>query len=119
KDIPAPDVGTSEREMDWMMGEYKSIHPGQKYRGSFTGKSVGNGGSLGRKNATGKGVYFSFRYLLHDFIEKQYKWLEERENIFAKTVLEYYDKPLKIAVQGFGNVGSVVALEAHNCNVLN
>jgi glutamate dehydrogenase (NAD(P)+) len=47
KDIPAPDVGTGEREMDWMMGEYKSIHPGRPYRGSFTGKSQVNGGSLG------------------------------------------------------------------------
>lgn len=119
KDIPAPDVGTSEREMDWMMGEYKSIHPGQSYRGSFTGKSVANGGSLGRREATGKGVYYSFRYMLHDFIEKQYKWMVERDNLFAQKVLKYYGKPLKIAVQGFGNVGSVVALEAHKCNVLN
>ncbi len=119
KDIPAPDVGTGEREMDWMMGEYKSIHPGQSYLGSFTGKSVDNGGSLGRKDATGKGVYFSFRYLLHDFMEKQYKWMVEKENPFAKTILNYYGKPLKLAVQGFGNVGSVVALEAHNCNLLN
>ncbi|MFA1818760.1 Glu/Leu/Phe/Val dehydrogenase [Virgibacillus oceani] len=119
KDIPAPDVGTSEREMDWMMGEFKSIHPGQSYLGSFTGKSVLNGGSLGRKDATGKGVYYSFRYLLHDFIEKQYKWLIEKDSPFAKTVLAYYGKPLKIAVQGFGNVGSVIAREAHNCNLLN
>jgi glutamate dehydrogenase (NAD(P)+) len=119
KDIPAPDVGTSEREMDWMMGEYKSIHPGQHYRGSFTGKSVINGGSLGRKDATGKGVYFSFRYLLHDFIEDHYKWMVEKQNSFAKTLLGYYGRPLKIAVQGFGNVGSVIALEAHNCNLLN
>src|SRR5690625_4283513 len=64
KDIPAPDVGTSEREMDWMMGEYKSIHPGREYLNSFTGKSVENGGSLGRREATGKGVYFTFRHVL-------------------------------------------------------
>ncbi|PAV28814.1 glutamate dehydrogenase [Virgibacillus profundi] len=119
KDIPAPDVGTSAREMDWMMGEFKSIHPGENYRGSFTGKSVENGGSLGRKEATGKGVYFTFRYLMHDFIKQQHEWLSERENIFAKTALAHYDKSLTLAFQGFGNVGSAAALEAYRCNDLN
>ncbi|GGJ97723.1 glutamate dehydrogenase [Lentibacillus kapialis] len=118
KDIPAPDMGTGEREMDWMMGEYKNIHPGQPYRGSFTGKSVMNGGSLGRKRATGKGVYLSFRYMMNDFVKKQEKWLSERDNRFAKTALSYVDKPLSIAVQGFGNVGSIAALEAYQCNYL-
>ncbi|MFC2947402.1 Glu/Leu/Phe/Val family dehydrogenase [Virgibacillus sediminis] len=119
KDIPAPDVGTSEREMDWMMGEYKSIHPGQKYRESFTGKSVLNGGSLGRREATGKGVYFTLRYLLHDFVQENRDWLGERESMYAKTALEYQDRTLDIAVQGFGNVGSVAALEAYQCSHLN
>jgi glutamate dehydrogenase (NAD(P)+) len=118
KDIPAPDVGTGEREMDWMMGEYKSIRPGESYLGSFTGKSVENGGSLGRREATGKGVYYTFRYLLHDFIQKQENWLSERENIFAKTALSLKGKSLKLAVQGFGNVGSVAALAAYQCNHL-
>lgn len=119
KDIPAPDVGTGGREMDWMMGEYKSIRPGSRYRGSFTGKSVINGGSLGRREATGKGVYFTFRYMLHDFVQSQRKWLEERNNIFAKTALDYHEKDLTMAVQGFGNVGSIAALEAYRCNYLN
>nr|WP_033445672.1 Glu/Leu/Phe/Val dehydrogenase [Ornithinibacillus scapharcae] len=119
KDIPAPDVGTGEREMDWMMGEYKSIRPGESYRGSFTGKSVENGGSLGRREATGKGVYYTFRYLLHDFVKRQEHWLSERDSMFAKTVLSLKDKSLKIAIQGFGNVGSVVALSAYQCNHLN
>lgn len=119
KDIPAPDVGTGEREMDWMMGEYKSIRPGSRYRGSFTGKSVINGGSLGRREATGKGVYFTFRYMLHDFVQSQRKWLEERNNIFAKTALDHNEKDLTMAVQGFGNVGSIAALEAYRCNYLN
>lgn len=118
KDIPAPDLGTGEREMDWMMGEYKNIHPGLPYRGSFTGKSVINGGSLGRRKATGKGVYLSFRYMLNDFVKKQEKWLSERDNRFARTALEHVDKPLSIAVQGFGNVGSVAALEAYQCTYL-
>ncbi|RKQ37307.1 Glu/Leu/Phe/Val family dehydrogenase [Oceanobacillus halophilus] len=118
KDIPAPDMGTSEREMDWMMGEYKSIHPGESYLDSFTGKSVINGGSLGRKMATGKGVYFSLRYLLHDFPKEHKNYLNNLKNKFADTILEQEGKPLKLAIQGFGNVGSVVALEAFNCTHL-
>lgn len=119
KDIPAPDVGTSAREMDWMMGEYKSIHPGEEYLGSFTGKSVENGGSLGRESATGKGVYYTFRYMIYDFINQQENWLLERENLFAKTALSYKDKGLTLAIQGFGNVGSSIALEAYQCNHMN
>lgn len=116
KDIPAPDVGSGEREMDWMMAEYKSIRPGEPYRGSFTGKSVVNGGSLGRREATGKGVYFTFKYMLHDFLESQKTLLTKTDNIFAKTLLTYEDRPLTMAVQGFGNVGSVAALEAYQCD---
>lgn len=113
KDIPAPDVGSGEREMDWMMAEYKKINHGQPYLGSFTGKSVVNGGSLGRREATGKGVYFTMRYLLHDYVEKNRTNLENNANIFAKTTLEHSGRPLTVAVQGFGNVGSVTALEAY------
>lgn len=118
KDIPAPDVGTSQREMDWMMSEYKSINPGKPYLGSFTGKSVINGGSLGRREATGKGVYFTFRYLLHDFLKEQTSWLSGSTNPFAQTVFAHSGRPLQIAVQGFGNVGSVAALEAYHCTFL-
>ncbi|HSO58029.1 MAG TPA: Glu/Leu/Phe/Val dehydrogenase [Paenisporosarcina sp.] len=115
KDIPAPDVGSGEREMDWMMAEYKKINPGSPYLGSFTGKSVVNGGSLGRREATGKGVYFSFRYLIHDYVTANAQTLATLSNPFAKTALEHTNKPLTIAVQGFGNVGSVTALEAYRC----
>ncbi|MCK0473089.1 Glu/Leu/Phe/Val dehydrogenase [Halalkalibacter sp. APA_J-10(15)] len=118
KDIPAPDVGTSEREMDWMMAEYKSIRPGQAYFGSFTGKSIENGGSLGRREATGKGVYFSLRYMLHQFLNDHKSLLTSTNNRFAKTVLAFENKPLQIAIQGFGNVGSVAALEAYHCSYL-
>ncbi|WP_181350369.1 Glu/Leu/Phe/Val dehydrogenase [Thalassobacillus sp. CUG 92003] len=118
KDIPAPDMGTGEREMDWMMAEYKTIHPGKTYRGSFTGKSIMNGGSLGRREATGKGVYFTFRYMIHDFIKENKQWFNKIDNRFAKTALSYYDQQLEIAVQGFGNVGSVASLEAYHCDHL-
>jgi glutamate dehydrogenase (NAD(P)+) len=104
--------------MDWMMAEYKSIRPGEPYRGSFTGKSIINGGSLGRREATGKGVYFTFRYMLHDFLKEQYTFLSNAGNKFAQTLLRYTNKPMTIAVQGFGNVGSVAALEAHQCALL-
>lgn len=115
KDIPAPDVGSGEREMDWMMAEYKKVNPGEPYLGSFTGKSVANGGSLGRREATGKGVYFTFRYLLHDYLNENQPTLAASTNPFAKTALEYVNRPLNVAVQGFGNVGSVTALEAVQC----
>ncbi|KIL49062.1 Glu/Leu/Phe/Val family dehydrogenase [Jeotgalibacillus campisalis] len=118
KDIPAPDAGSGEREMDWMMAEYKSIKPGLPYRGSFTGKSVLNGGSLGRREATGKGVYFTYRYMMHDYINKNREELASLNNPFAVTALQASNRPLKIAVQGFGNVGSVTALEAFQCPLL-
>jgi len=118
-DIPAPDVGTGAREIDWMMGEYKSIHPGEDYLGSFTGKSVENGGSLGREEATGKGVYYTFRYLFHDFLNEHDVWISERENRFADMALAHKDKAMTLAFQGFGNVGSIAALEAYQCNHLN
>ncbi|GGD64539.1 Glu/Leu/Phe/Val family dehydrogenase [Paenibacillus nasutitermitis] len=118
KDIPAPDVGTGEREMDWMMSEYKNINPGKPYRGSFTGKSVVNGGSLGRREATGKGVYYTFRYLLHDFSKDQPLGISGSNHPMAQSVIGGADRPLALGIQGFGNVGSVVALEAYRCNHL-
>ncbi|MDQ6423021.1 Glu/Leu/Phe/Val dehydrogenase [Paenibacillus sp. LHD-117] len=118
KDIPAPDMGTGEREMDWMMAEYKNINPGSPYLGSFTGKSIVSGGSLGRREATGKGVYFTFRYMLHDFLKEHSGSLSGSDNPFAKTALSYAGKPMSVAVQGFGNVGSVAALEAYKCSAL-
>ena len=118
KDIPAPDVGTGEREMDWMMAEYKSINPGKPYLGSFTGKSIVSGGSLGRREATGKGVYFTFRYMLHDFVQAHRQWLESSASPFARTALACAGRPIRIAVQGFGNVGAVAALEAYRCSLL-
>ncbi|SDJ50364.1 Glu/Leu/Phe/Val family dehydrogenase [Salimicrobium halophilum] len=118
KDIPAPDMGSGEREMDWMMAEFKTIHPGEQYRNSFTGKSIVNGGSKGRRESTGKGVYFSFRYLMHDYVKENEKWLSKNDNIFADTAVKYAKKKMSMAVQGFGNLGSVAALEAHKCEYL-
>ncbi|WP_076559313.1 Glu/Leu/Phe/Val family dehydrogenase [Salimicrobium flavidum] len=118
KDIPAPDMGSGEREMDWMMAEFKTVHPGEPYRNSFTGKSIVNGGSEGRREATGKGVYFSFRYLMHDYANKNEKWLTENDNVFADTAVKYAKTKMRMAIQGFGNLGSVAALEAYKCKYL-
>ncbi|GAB6931068.1 Glu/Leu/Phe/Val dehydrogenase [Paenibacillus sp. JCM 10914] len=119
KDIPAPDVGTGQREMDWMMSEYKSINPGKPYLGSFTGKSVMNGGSQGRREATGKGAYYTLRYLLHDYLNEHQERLVDTTCTYAQTALAKWKQPLSVAVQGFGNVGSVAALEAYRCSYLN
>ncbi|GAE93912.1 NAD-specific glutamate dehydrogenase [Gracilibacillus boraciitolerans JCM 21714] len=123
-DIPAPDMGTNEKIMDWMVGgEYKTIHPGQNYLGAFTGKSVDNGGAKGRREATGKGTFFSYFWLLHEWIGKQKSLhfnevdkvhktqYEKLKSLYKKHVDE---EEITIAIQGgFGNVGSVAALEAY------
>jgi glutamate dehydrogenase (NADP+) len=84
KDIPAPDVNTNAEIIDWMVDEYEQT-VGVADKGSFTGKSMDNGGSEGREAATGRGgVIALVEYLKH-------------ENLL--------DKPLTVALQGFGNVG--------------
>jgi glutamate dehydrogenase (NAD(P)+) len=62
-DVPAPDVMTSGKHMLWMLDEYETIHGG-KYPGFITGKPVGQGGSLGRTEATGFGVIYVLREAL-------------------------------------------------------
>ena len=91
QDIPAPDVNTNSAIIDWMVDEY-SVLTGDKTRASFTGKSVAQGGSLGRDAATGRGGVFALSDLLKD--------------------ARIDDKPLTYALQGFGNVGSFFALVA-------
>ncbi|GAA0374634.1 Glu/Leu/Phe/Val family dehydrogenase [Bacillus horti] len=119
-DIPAPDVGTNEKIMDWMVGEYKTIHPGENYLGSFTGKSIENGGACGRREATGKGTFFSYFWLVNEWAremaKKEDQLKESTHYNQYKVIKSLYEKsdqgePIKVAVQGFGNVGSVAALE--------
>lgn len=125
-DIPAPDMGTNEETMDWMIGEYKTIHPGNNYLGAFTGKSVANGGARGRREATGRGVYYSYKWLVDEWAtqitneediapgipRKQWKVLRE---LVAKNIRT---EKIEVAVQGFGNVGSVAADMADKCEDL-
>ena len=92
KDIPAPDVGTDSQTMAWMMDTY-SQEQGYAQPGVVTGKPVEIGGSLGRAGATGLGVVF----VAEKAFEKKGKTL----------------KGSRIAIQGFGNVGSHAALYAH------
>lgn len=87
-DIPAPDVGTSEKNMAWMMDTY-SIAVGHATPAVVTGKPVILGGSIGRKEATGRGVAF----------------LVNR----AMDLLKIKADGATAAIQGFGNVGSYAA----------
>ncbi|MBN1631864.1 MAG: Glu/Leu/Phe/Val dehydrogenase [Thermoleophilia bacterium] len=82
-DVPAPDIMTNADHMLWMLDEFETIHGG-RYPGFITGKPVGLGGSLGRKEATGYGVIFVVR-----------EALKEMGIDVTKTTA---------SVQGFGNV---------------
>jgi glutamate dehydrogenase (NAD(P)+) len=88
-DIPAPDVNTNERVMAWIMDTF-SMHQRHPVTAVVTGKPVEMGGSIGRREATGRGCM-----------------------IATRDALKYLGLPLrgtKLAVQGFGNVGSTAAL---------
>jgi glutamate dehydrogenase (NAD(P)+) len=88
RDVPAPDVNTNEQIMAWFMDTY-SMHVGHTATAVVTGKPVELGGSLGRREATGRGVMIVTR--------------EAAKHLGLKL------KGATIAVQGFGNVGSVSA----------
>lgn len=88
-DIPAPDMGTTEREMGWMYSEYRKIKGGHP-RDVITGKPVSLGGIPGRISATGYGGFYVLEYLL-----KNHGWgfgLPDKKDI-------------RVSIQGFGNVG--------------
>ncbi len=87
-DIPAPDVGTNEQIMAWMMDTY-SMNQGRTTTGVVTGKPVALGGSLGRREATGRGVFVV--------------------GCEAARQLGLNIAGTRVAVQGFGNVGSIAA----------
>ncbi|MCB1978334.1 MAG: Glu/Leu/Phe/Val dehydrogenase [Burkholderiaceae bacterium] len=88
KDIPAPDVNTNEQIMAWMMDTY-SMNTGEAATGVVTGKPIDLGGSLGRREATGRGVFTV--------------GLEAAHHTGLKI------EGARIAVQGFGNVGGTAA----------
>ncbi len=93
KDIPAPDVGTDEQTMAWMMDTY-SAHKGYTVTGVVTGKPVSIGGSLGRGGATSRGVmYATFSALREAGVDH---------------------RGATVAVQGFGKVGGMAAQFLHD-----
>ncbi|MGB0629572.1 MAG: Glu/Leu/Phe/Val family dehydrogenase [Alphaproteobacteria bacterium] len=92
-DIPAPDLYTDEQTMAWIFDTYDVTHPGENNRPVVTGKPLELGGSAGRSEATGLGVFFATeRYL-------------EKEPLAGLSGL----KGARICVQGIGNVGLVAA----------
>jgi len=99
KDIPAPDVNTNSEIMGWIMDTY-SMFKGYTVPGVVTGKPIEVGGSLGRKEATGRGVMFMTREILHRL----------GRPVIGTTV----------AVQGMGNVGGTAAKLLYNegCKII-
>ncbi|MCK1397028.1 Glu/Leu/Phe/Val dehydrogenase [Bradyrhizobium sp. 4] len=95
-DVMAPDMGTNEQIMAWFMDTY-SMYQGQTVTEIVTGKPVSAGGTLGRREATGRGV----AHLVGRAAA------ELNMNLGGATAI----------VQGFGNVGSITALELHNMGV--
>ncbi len=97
RDIPAPDVNTNAQVMAWILDEYSSRHGYSP--ACVTGKPVELGGSLGRAQATGRGVMFVIREYMRDIGRPM--------------------KGLRVVVQGFGNVGSNAALllEEQGCEI--
>lgn len=112
-DIPAPDVGTDEETMDWMTAEYKKLHHSEPYINVFTGKSADNGGVDGRRESTGIGTFQSYLYLLNEWANRTKN--EGHHRLKSWKILEKLrnkNEPIRVAFQGFGNVGRVAALEA-------
>ncbi len=94
EDVPAPDYGTGEREMSWILDTYMAMHPGEvEALGCVTGKPITQGGVRGRKEATGLGVFFGIREVCNNV--DMMKKLGMTTGIVGK----------KIIVQGLGNVG--------------
>jgi glutamate dehydrogenase (NAD(P)+) len=87
-DIPAPDLGTDEQIMAWMMDTY-SMTQGKSVPGVVTGKPILVGGSAGRREATGRGIVYVLYQAVHSLGEEL--------------------RGKKVVVQGFGNVGGVAA----------
>jgi glutamate dehydrogenase (NAD(P)+) len=93
-DVPAPDYGTSEREMAWIADTYLALHPGEiDALGCVTGKPIGQGGVRGRTEATGRGLF----YVLQEACAQR----EDMKRVGLTTGIN----GKRVVVQGFGKVG--------------
>ena len=93
-DVPAPDYGTGEREMAWIVDTYQSMRPGEiDAQGCVTGKPVSQGGVRGRKEATGLGVFYGLREVCN------------MPKVMERLGLPVGVEGKRIVVQGLGNVG--------------
>ena len=119
-DVPAPDYGTGEREMSWIVDTYTSLKPGEiDAAGCVTGKPITQGGVRGRKEATGLGVFFGIREVCN------------MEDVMKKLGLTVGVEGKRVIVQGIGNVGyhsakffrehgaKVIAISEHDGAVYN
>lgn len=119
-DVPAPDYGTGEKEMAWIVDTYASLKPGEiDAAGCVTGKPITQGGVRGRKEATGLGVFFGIREVC------------SMPDVMAKLGLPTGIEGKTVVVQGLGNVGyhsakffreggaKVIAIAEHNGAIFN
>jgi glutamate dehydrogenase (NAD(P)+) len=99
RDIPAPDVNTNAQTMAWIMDTY-SMHHGYTIPGVVTGKPIAIGGSLGRNEATARGVVYTLL-----------QWAKTKGRPLADA---------RVSIQGYGNAGSVAAalLAAEGCTIV-
>ena len=108
-DVPAPDYGTGEREMAWIVDTYQSLKPGEiDAAGCVTGKPISLGGVRGRKEATGLGVFYGVREVCL------------MPDVMAKAGLTVGIENKNVIVQGLGNVGYYTAkfFRAHGAKVI-
>lgn len=96
-DVPAPDYGTGEPEMTWILDTYRAMVNSLDSEGCVTGKPIHQGGISGRREATGRGVYFGLR--------EACSVKEEMDKLGLSTGLE----GKRVVVQGLGNVGYYAA----------
>ena len=94
EDVPAPDYGTGEKEMSWILDTYMALNPGQvDAMACVTGKPVSQGGVRGRREATGLGVFYGIREVC------------KMEDMMKKLGLNTGVEGKRVVVQGLGNVG--------------
>ncbi len=106
-DVPAPDYGTGEREMSWILDTYNTFNMNEiNALGCVTGKPIGQGGIRGRREATGLGVFYGIRQYFSD--KDRAKAVGLTTGIEGKTVI----------VQGLGNVGYHAAKFFHEAGAI-